>query len=201
MERNHFSTTKSLSCFSNLVQAICYQGSPTSLMATIWTKHYWLELAINYIWNDLTFENRQMSWSARQFSPGIISVQYRGRGGEGRGGGTQYPCRCAVPWWDILSTVRQYLDYCGWYSVPWGYHDKCGILSIPHICIMIPPTVLNLSHSTLRSSPTVLRIIPHGTEHPHGTQANHRGTQDIPNILYRVTFDQWIARSKYLLQR
>ena len=43
-----------------------------------------------------------------------------------------------------------------------------------------PPTVLN-TPTVLKISPHIYHDIPHGTEHPHGTQDIPHGTQDIPH--------------------
>ena len=74
---------------------------------------------------------------------------------------------------DIMSTMERYhplkFEYRG------GYHEYRGVFSTVGYSNnkRFPPTILNTLHST--------HDIPHGIEHPHGTQDNSQGTHDIPH--------------------
>ena len=100
---------------------------------------------------------------------------------------------------DIMSTVEGYLEYCGGCSVPWGMFSTVGDVqyrggcSVPWGDIMMHVggyheyrggSLLLFEYPTVLNTPTVLMVIPHGTQIskdgiPHGTEHPH-GTHDIP---------------------
>ena len=81
-----------------------------------------------------------------------------------------------VPWGmfstvgDIMINVKGYLEYCGGYLeyrgriswCTWGYHEYRGGVQY-------------------HGGKIFFIWVPHGTEHPHGTQDNPHGTHDIPH--------------------
>ena len=99
----------------------------------------------------------------------VGGVQYRGgiswctRGGyhEYRGGIPSFeiwvPWGCSVPWGNQITK-----DFPPTFlNTPHGTHDIPTDLKITSTVLMISSTVMN--------TPTVLKISPHGSEHPHGT--------------------------------
>ena len=98
----------------------------------------------------------------------------------------------------VLSTVGvlipwDYLEYCGGYSVPWGYHDARGdIMSTMEVFGTVGGNLLLFEHSkalnthtVLMISPTVLKfqrmVSPTVLNTPHGAHDIPHVHHDIPH--------------------